>query len=128
CQLAAGDVQCWGADEVAQLGTLGVGPRPHRVPGLTGQSWTRLVPTHGKSECALLGAGQQGYCWGFDPIAAFATTPYREPLVDTARAISLGFGCAYLLDGNGMLYARGDNAANQFGDPAPMSSAVPVAL
>ena len=124
CQLEAGTLYCWGADDRDQLGAGGVGPRPHLVPGPTGLAWTRLIPTGGQSQCAILGTAGQAYCWGDNPFTGALSLPIRAASLDSARQLVTGKNFHCVLDAAGKLQCAGDNSKGQLGDPSHVYAAI----
>jgi len=136
--LSVGNVKCWGAGDVGQLGngSLSDSAFPAAVAGAALSGATQ-VSAGLRHACARDGSGGgKLYCWGentSDAITAAATTPNQV----TPFQISLTFADQVLpIDGStcgltgGNLYCWGDNFGNHLGvsavtdpqpNPAPLS-------
>lgn len=134
--LAGGTVQCWGTNEVGQVGTgsrTTIPSLPVRVVGLT----TATAVTAGLAySCALLGNGTVT-CWGNNNVGQLGTgtvtpfpmpTPVRVVGLTTATQVSAGgdHACARLA--NSTVQCWGRNTSGQLGTGTTTSSSLPITV
>lgn len=119
--LSTGTVQCWGANQVGQLGDGTTTQRltPVDVQGLSNVT---AIAANGSHTCAVVQGGAM-YCWGLgaygqigDGTNANRVTPVQVPGLTNVAAISLGAShtCALLADGG--VRCWGYNYAGEVGD------------
>ena len=121
--VAGGEVRCWGANAVGQLGdgSTTSSAVPVAVAGLTGAT---DVAAGNSTTCAVVAGGGVS-CWG-----AGYPTPNAVPGISGATAVSVGgsplspHACA--LVAGGAVTCWGDNSQGQLGDGTNLSSATPV--
>lgn len=128
----SGEVQCWGANDIGQLGdgTTTTSPVALRVQGLPGPA---LSVTAGRSHtCALVGGDV--YCWGSNDageLGTGTTTDSSQPqrvrgLPGSAVAVSAGTGFTCALTDRGRARCWGDNGDGQLGDGGTTASPLPL--
>jgi Putative metal-binding motif/Regulator of chromosome condensation (RCC1) repeat len=119
---AAGQLSCWGANALGQLGDGSTSDRAYAVPVLGGVRELALSLGH---RCALRGGGEL-LCWGDDAshgsALAGALTLFAQPVRDDAgralaavRAVSVGAQHSCVLDGRGQVSCWGESALGQLG-------------
>ncbi len=139
CALSStGQVWCWGANDLEQLGLGGGGPalsaNPVRVcasgsgVGCTGGQAlgeVRAIAAADTHSCALLASGGV-HCWGNDRFGQLGDGSAASWTDAVAVATGASHSCALL--GSGELRCWGDNARGQLGDGSLMPSTYPVAV
>jgi alpha-tubulin suppressor-like RCC1 family protein len=120
----AGDVWCWGANNVGQLGNGGVAAsaRPVQVPGVRGV----VALTAGGDHTCVLQQDGTVLCWGAGQLGQLGHGRLTDSLVPAAvqrlpgPAIAVAAGrthtCALIDDGS--VRCWGSNASGQLGRPA----------
>lgn len=132
-----GHVQCWGGNDVGQLGTgfTTTSTRPREVIGIT----SAIAVTAGQRHtCALLREGSVR-CWGLDgsgqvgdgsPSIAPVTTPTAVQGLSGVAAVAAGAVSTCALKANGAVWCWGADGSGQLGNGSPPgetgTSGVPV--
>ena len=137
-----GSVYAWGGDFSGQLGVkAGVGmlspsPVPAALPGLSGVTSVAAGVRH----ALAIGAGGSLYAWGDNAAGELGSgstsdTPSPTPARVgglTVKAVAAGAGYSLAVDatieGNGAVWAWGDNSEGQLGDGTSTPSARPEAV
>jgi alpha-tubulin suppressor-like RCC1 family protein len=132
---AGGGVQCWGANDGAQLGNVSAttsSPVPVRVTGLT--SGVTAVSVGANSACALT-AGGGVECWGSNTFgdlgngSTLASSPVPVPVTGLASgvtAVSVGTGTACAVTAGGGVECWGDTNFGGLQTGTTTTSSVPV--
>jgi len=131
--LDGGDVTCWGANALGQLGR-GTTSGSELSPGpVTGGHAFATLSANGDHACALDGDGT-GWCWGsnsFGELGTGSTTPDHEPApvqVQGGPWVTLTAGgfttCGVLASGQAQCW--GDNALGQAGVGSTSSTSIPT--
>jgi alpha-tubulin suppressor-like RCC1 family protein len=140
---SAGGVQCWGANDVGELGNGTSGPGadssvPVQVSGLT--SGVVAIAASDATVCAALLSGQVN-CWGYNSAGELCTGSVGTPAMsdtpvtvgsftsDGSVGISAGFGgtvCA--LNSSQQAFCWGYNGDSQLGDGSTSNSGTPGAV
>ncbi len=127
CALVGGNVLCWGANTVGQLGS--VGANTHVPTAVSLPASVVMLAAGGDSTCAGLSGGAV-YCWGAD----IGTTPslintfsgsILGLAVSTAPGTTVHHACA--ITSAGAVQCWGDNTYGQLGNGSTTASATPVA-
>ena len=131
--LSDGTVECWGANDIGQLGNgRNTGPESCGVammdpcsttPVLAGGIGTAMVTAGGAHTCALFTDGTVS-CWG----ANGSSTPAVLSAIPGATSISAGAAHTCVVVSDGTLRCWGQNSVGQLGNGTTASSAVPVAV
>jgi alpha-tubulin suppressor-like RCC1 family protein len=129
--LTSGGVECWGRNDIGQLGdgstTDSLVPRP--VKGISTATAVDYMAFHG---CAVLVGGTLR-CWGDnsygelgDGTTTSSATPVTVSGISTATAVSLsdGFSCALLASGS--VQCWGVNGDGELGNGSMARSDIPV--
>jgi len=132
---SAGEMQCWGDNELGQFGngTTTSSTTPVPVTGL--QSGVIAISVGSSSTCAVTSAGA-AECWGYNAYGELGngtTTNSTTPVPVTGLqsgviAISAGggFGSACAVTSVGAAQCWGDNRYGQLGNGTTTSSSLPV--
>jgi alpha-tubulin suppressor-like RCC1 family protein len=123
--LASGELQCWGNDDLEQLGPAArdrrmdaPGEHPARIP-LGARVLSLAQGGDAQHACAVI-AGGRVRCWGFDNVGQAGSNSTREAIGITAvplgaRAAGVAVGeahsCAVLVTGVVRCWGRGANGA-----------------
>ena len=123
--LASGTLECWGNDDLEQLGPAArdrrmdaPGERPARVP-LGARALSLAAGGDAQHACAVI-AGGRVRCWGFDAAGQAGSGSAREavgitavPLGARAAGVVVGeaHSCAVLVTGVVRCWGRGANGA-----------------
>lgn len=129
----SGQVLCWGANEVGQLGlgTTDDQSAPAQVPMLAG---VKALGAGGAFTCAIDGASAL-HCWGENgsgqlavDIGAESSVPVSAPELASVTAVAAGstHACALLPDGSAMCW--GSNGSGQVGSDGAGNPAKPSAV
>ena len=128
----AGAVECWGANDLGQLGgvaTQTARAEPRRVPGLTGKA--TAVTSGANHTCALTTSGRV-WCWGANESGQLGDGTFRArsgPVavrgLSNAVFVSAGGDHTCALTKTGALLCWGWNYWGQLGDGAPPASGSP---
>ena len=130
--LTGGTVECWGDNEVGELGnrTLTNSATPVQVANLSDAT---AIAAGGAFACALLTGGTVE-CWGNNEVGELgngtlinSATPVQVSNLSGATAISVGDGSACALLTGGTVECWGDNGDGELGNGTLIaSSATPV--
>jgi len=130
--LSTGSVQCWGWNELGQLGDGTVVKRlsPVAVVGLSGVA---TIAAGQRQTCAVTTAGAM-HCWGFNGFGQLGdgtTTQRNAPVAVTGltsgvKAIASGGDHTCAVTSAGGVQCFGDNGAGQLGDGTVMRRLTPV--
>jgi alpha-tubulin suppressor-like RCC1 family protein len=126
-----GSVECWGANDMDQLGRPGAGPvqwKPARVPGISAGTALTSGANH---TCALTRSGRIR-CWGANDAGQLGdgtlrarTRPVTVRGIGAAVAVSAGGDHTCALTRDGAVLCWGWNYWGQLGDGAPPPSGSP---
>jgi alpha-tubulin suppressor-like RCC1 family protein len=129
---AAGDVYCWGNNEVAQLGRGTVGDPeslPIKVPGLSGVTSISVGAAH---TCAITKA-KTLYCWGQNGNGklgtgdtADKTSPTQIKDFSGVKQVSANRLATCVLKDDGYVYCFGANDSGQLGNGTTVQATLPV--
>jgi alpha-tubulin suppressor-like RCC1 family protein len=129
-----GRVECWGADEVGQLGRGTAGPSsPDPTPVVGLPSAARISAGIGDHECAVVVRGRL-YCWGSNDSNKLGTMFYTSSATPLAvaglppvtwAATGTHHTCA-VVTGTGAVKCWGSNTFGELGDGSTTPSASPV--
>jgi alpha-tubulin suppressor-like RCC1 family protein len=128
----AGVVECWGANDLGQLGSFATQParaNPARVPGLTGKA--TAITSGANHSCALMSSGRVR-CWGANDSGQLGDGTFRahnRPVtvrgLSNAIVVSAGGDHTCAMTKAGALLCWGWNYWGQLGDGAPPASGSP---
>jgi alpha-tubulin suppressor-like RCC1 family protein len=126
--LGSGGVECWGSNDLGQLGngTFTNSPIPVPVVGIS----TALAVTAGDGfACALLQGGTVS-CWGdmYGGTIPYGTTPVPVAGISGAAGISASYDSACAVFPSGSVSCWGANNQGQLGDGSFTTSLTPVAV
>lgn len=128
-----GEVYCWGAGELGQLGTRGVegSALPRRVP--TDVTFTKV--TAGVNHTCGIAVDDLAHCWGWNVLGATGTGAFDAAIPPAVvagmrRFVSLSAGWHHTcgVAAGGVAYCWGANAQGQLGDGSTTNSPAPVAV
>ncbi len=131
----AGNIKCWGRNNVGQLGNNDTTSETFPVPDDLYQTTTAISVASGATHsCAVL-LGGTVQCWGSNASGALGASlpgnyffPVTVPGITTALRVSVGFehSCALLTGGTIQCWGRGDQG--QLGNGQGVSSTTPVSV
>lgn len=127
----AGAPNCWGSNEMGQLGVGWKDGKPHTWPSrvVGNLSFTQLVA--GANHTCGLTTDRVAYCWGANywgqsgVVGELALTPTRVATPQTFAALTAGAYHTCGLTTEGIIYCWGDNTYGQLGDGSDRSIARP---
>jgi alpha-tubulin suppressor-like RCC1 family protein len=132
----SGHVECWGRNQIGQLGqgwTSAAEASPRRLPGLSQVTAITSGPFH---SCARIDDGTLR-CWGNNYAGQLGNGLYSAPVatpapvtgITDAIAVSAGGYHSCAVTGNGNAWCWGDNGSGQLGNGSSTgSSPQPVAV
>jgi alpha-tubulin suppressor-like RCC1 family protein len=129
---AAGDVYCWGNNEIGQLGRGTVGDPeslPIKVPGLSGVTSISVGAAH---TCALTKA-KTLYCWGQNGNGKLGTGDIADKTSPTqikdfsgVKQVSANRTATCAIKDDGAVYCFGANDFGQLGNGTTIPATIPV--
>ncbi len=133
--LSTGDVECWGANNVGQLGFGSLTPAySASAMSVLGLSGVVAISAGSGHSCAVTSAGRV-WCWGDnssgelgDGSTVSTTSPVKAKGLSGVVAVAAGdqFTCA--LTGAGAVWCWGDGSTGEIGNGSFSDSKVPVAI